>query len=395
MFTKRANSVQPSSLFELNSKVSQMIQDGIDVIKLNIGEPDFDTPDNIKKAACAAIENNFTRYTAVAGTMELREAIVNRLKEDFGVTYKPSEITVGTGAKQVLFQSVMALAEEGDEVLVPIPCWVSYEDMSRISGAKPVLVPTKNRPEDRFHLDLDAIEAAVTEHTTAIIINSPNNPTGVVYTREELEGLAALAKKHDFWIISDEIYEKLLYNGAEYVSMATVAPERSVIINGCSKGYAMTGWRVGYAAAPLDLSKKIQGLQGHITSGINSISQKAALEAFAGPQDSVELMRKQFAARLEMMYARLTAMPGVTCARPYGAFYLMPDITAYYGKSCEGTVIRNDRDMADYLLNKAHIAVAPGDSFHAPGCLRISYSNSMENLVKAMDRMDKALAALK
>lgn len=395
MFTKRANSVQPSSLFELNNRVAAMIQAGIDVIKMNIGEPDFDTPDNIKKAACKAIEDNFTRYTAVAGIAELREAICVRLKEDFGASYQPGQITVATGAKQALFEAVMTLAEEGNEIICPIPCWVSYEDMSRIAGAKPVLVPTKNTPEDRFHLDLDAIEAAVTERTTAIIINSPNNPTGVVYNRKELEALAALAEKHNFWIISDEVYEKLLYNGAEYVSMSTVAPERSVVINGCSKGYAMTGWRVGFAAAPLELSKKIQGLQGHITSNITSVAQKAALEAYSGPQDSVEIMRRQFGERLEMVYARLTAMPGVTCARPYGAFYLMPDITAFYGKSCDGKVIRNDRDMAEYLLENAHIAVAPGDCFHAPGCLRISYSNSMEKLSTAMDRMSQALAALK
>lgn len=394
MFTERANRVLPSSLVDLNARIAQMIRDGVDIVKLNIGEPDFDTPDNIKKAAIEAIETNFTRYTPTPGIVDLRKIICDRLMKDFGASYKPTEITVSTGAKQALFEAVMVLAEEGDEVLVPAPCWVSYEDMSKIAGAKPVLVPTKNNPEERFHLDLDAIEAAVTERTTAIMINSPNNPTGVVYNRKELEGLAALAEKYNFWIISDEVYEKLLYNGTEYVSMASVAPERSVVVNGCSKAYAMTGWRVGYAAAPLALSKKLQGLQGHITSGINAIAQKAACEAFGGPQDSVEAMRQQFAARLEMMYARLSVMPGITCDRPDGAFYLMPDITSYYGKSCNGKTIHDSRDMADYLLDEAGVAVAPGDSFHAPGFLRLSYSNSMENLSKALDRMEKALGNL-
>lgn len=395
MFTERADRVSPSSLVDLNARIAQMIRDGVDVIKLNIGEPDFNTPDNIKQAAIAAIEADFTRYTPTPGILDLRKIICQRLLDDFGAVYKPAEITVSTGAKQALFEAVMVLAEEGDEVLIPTPCWVSYDEMTKIAGATPVLVPAKTNPEERFHLDLAAIEAAVTEHTTAIMINSPNNPTGVVYNREELEGLAALAEKYDFWIISDEVYEKLLYNGTEFVSMASVAPQRSVVVNGCSKAYAMTGWRVGYAAAPQALSKKLQGLQGHVTSGINAIAQKAACEAFGGPQDSVEAMRQQFAARLEMMYTRLSAMPGITCARPDGAFYLMPDVTSYFGKSYNGKVINDSRDLADYLLDEARVAVAPGDSFHAPGYLRLSYSNSMENLTKALDRMEQALKDLK
>lgn len=395
MFTERASRVSPSSLVDLNAKIAQMIQDGVDVIKLNIGEPDFNTPDNIKKAACAAIEANFTRYTPTPGIADLRKIICERLEKDFGASYKPAQITVTTGAKQALFESVMVLAEEGDEVLLPVPCWVSYEDMVKIASAKPVLVPPKDVPGERFHLDLEAIEAAITDRTTAIIINSPNNPTGVVYNQKELEMLAELAEKHDFWIISDEVYEKLLYNDAKYVSMAQVAPERSVVVNGCSKTYAMTGWRVGYAAAPVDFSKKLQGLQGHITSGINAIAQKAACEAWGGPQDSVEVMRRQFARRLEMMYAKLNAMPGISCVRPDGAFYLMPDISSYFGKAFNGRVINDSRDMADYLLDEARIAVAPGDSFHAAGYLRLSYSNSLENLEIALERMEAALANLK
>lgn len=397
MFSERANSVTPSATVELNAKVAQLIQDGIDVIKLNIGEPDFNTPDNIKQAAKDAIDNNFTRYTAVPGIPALRQAIAEKLKNDNGLTYQPNEICVGTGAKQALFEAALVLAQAGDEIILPTPCWVSYEDISKITGATPVLVETKKTEKDRFHLDLDAIERAVSPNTKAIIINTPNNPAGVVYHHEELAQLAELAIKHDFWIISDEVYEKLLYNDARHVSIASVSPEawaRTVTINGCSKTYAMTGWRVGYAAAPQTFIKKMQGLQSHITSGINAISQKAAVAAISGPQDSVEEMRKHFAARREMMFEKLNRIPGVYCANAEGAFYLLPDISSYFGCKWAGGTIKDSHDMAAYLLDAAKIAVVPGDSFRAPGCVRLSYSNSMERLQEGMARMEKALGAL-
>lgn len=395
MLTTRANKVTPSSLVDLNARIAQMIKDGIDVVKLNIGEPDFYTPDNIKNAAKAAIDANFTKYTPTPGILDLRKIICEKLRNDFNEDYVPKEITVTTGAKQALFEAVMLLAETDDEVIVPVPCWVSYEEMVKIAGAKPILVPTKTNDGEKFHLDLEKIEAAVTDKTRAIIINSPNNPTGVVYNKQELDELAEIAEKHDFWIISDEVYEKLLYYNTKFVSMASVAKQRSIVVNGCSKAYAMTGWRVGYAAAPLDYSKKLQGLQGHITSGINSIAQKAACEAIGGPQDSVETMRLEFEARLELMYERLCKIPGIKCDKPSGAFYLMPNVSSYFGKKFNGKTINDSRGLADYLLSEAKVAVAPGDSFHAPGFLRLSYSNSRENLNKGLERMENALKCLK
>lgn len=398
IFSNCANRVTPSATVELNAKVAQLILDGVDVIKLNIGEPDFNTPEHIKKAAKDAINANFTRYTAVQGIPELRQAISKKLESENQVSYKNTEICVTAGAKQAIFEAALVLAQEGDEILLPTPCWVSYEDIIKITGARPVLVPTKTSQDEMFHLDLAAIENAVTPRTKAIIINTPNNPTGVVYTRKELEALVKLAVKYDFWIVSDEVYEKLLYNGAQHISVASLSKqawERTVTINGCSKTYAMTGWRIGYAAAPQELIKKMQGLQGHITSGISSISQKAAVAAISGSQESVEEMRKEFALRREMMFEKLNQIPGVLCANAQGAFYLLPDISNYFGSSWKEGTIRDSFDMAKYLLEQANIAVVPGASFRAPNCLRLSYSNSMDRLEEGLRRMDAALTALR
>lgn len=282
MFSKRANNVSPSVTVELNARVAQMIRDGIDIIKMNIGEPDFNTPDNIKDVAKRAIDNNFTRYTPTPGIPDLIQVIIEKLKKDNNLEYASNEICVTTGAKQALYEAVLTLVGEGDEVIVPTPCWVSYEDMIKLAGGVPVTVPTIEKGEKRFHLDLDRIEKAITSRTTAIMINTPNNPTGVVYTKEELEGLAEICVRYDIWVISDEVYEKLIYEDAVHISLASISKEawsRTVTINGCSKTYAMTGWRLGYAAAPASFMKKMRGMQGHITSGVNAISQKAAVEA--------------------------------------------------------------------------------------------------------------------
>lgn len=397
MFSRRANNVTPSFTVELNARIAEMIQAGEDMIKMNIGEPDFHTPDHVKEAAKTAIDNNFTRYTPVHGILELRKAIVDKLKNDNSVEYTVNEVCVSNGAKQALFEAVLTLADEGDEVIIPTPCWVSYVDMVKIAGGIPVLVPTIQSGPNRYHLDLEAIENAVTDRTTAIMINTPNNPTGAVYTREELEDLAALAVKNDLWIISDEVYEKLLYDGAGHVCIAAVSPEakaRSVVVNGCSKSYAMTGWRLGYAAAPEACAKKMRGLQGHITSGINSIAQKAGVEALTGQQESVEAMREEFDRRRRMMGEKLRKIPHMKTTNPQGAFYYLPDISWYFGKHWKGGKIENSVDMAAYLLETAKVAVVPGEAFYAPGCLRLSYSNSMENLQKGLERMTAALAAL-
>jgi aspartate aminotransferase len=398
MFSKRANNVSPSVTVELNARVAQMIRDGIDIIKMNIGEPDFNTPDNIKDAAKQAIDNNFTRYTPTPGIPDLIQAIIEKLKKDNNLEYAPNEICVTTGAKQALYEAVLTLVGEGDEVIVPTPCWVSYEDMIKLAGGVPVTVPTIEKGEKRFHLDLERIEKAITSRTTAIMINTPNNPTGVVYTKEELEGLAQLCIRHDIWIISDEVYEKLIYEDAVHVSLASISKEawnRTVTINGCSKTYAMTGWRLGYAAAPAAFMKKMRGMQGHITSGVNAISQKAAVEAIGGPQESVEKMKNEFDRRRIMMYKKLCDIPGITLVSAEGAFYLLPDVSSYFGKTWGKGVIHDSCDMAEYLLEKAKVAVVPGDGFRAPGCLRLSYSNSYEKLSEGIERIEEALKELK
>ncbi len=398
MFSNRAKNLMPSATVELNAKVAQLKKNGIDIIKLNIGEPDYSTPENIKRAAKKAIDEEFTKYTPVPGIPELCQAICLKLKSENGIEYQPNEICVSTGAKQALINAVLVIAQAGDEVIIPTPCWVSYEEMVRIAGAEPVFVPVSHQPGREFDLDIAAIEQAITPRTRGIIINTPNNPTGAVYPKETLEQLVDLALRHELYIIADEVYEKLLYHSAVHVSVASLSPRArkiSITINGFSKSYAMTGWRIGYLAADRQVVVKVSGIQGHMTSCANSISQKAALEALTGPQDSVEIMRKEFSHRRDIMYNRLNAIPGITCSDVNGAFYLLPDISTYYGKQYSGTTIQNSFDLANYLLDQAHVAVVPGASFRAPNSLRLSYSNSMEHLKEGLDRIEEALSYLK
>lgn len=396
MLTKRIQNISPSMTLELTGKVADLKRQGIDVIAYNLGEPDFGTPENICNAAKAAIDAQKTKYTAVPGIAELREAICEKLQKDNHVTYAPNQICVGTGAKQPLVDAVLALCEEGDEVIVPTPCWVSYLEMVKLSGADPVLV--RNREEDGFALNIEGIKKAITPKTKAIMINTPNNPTGAVYTEKDLRALAALACEHDFYIISDEVYEKLIYESKAHFCVASVSDEvkeRCVIINGFSKAYSMTGWRIGYAAGNAALIKGMSSLQGHTTSNTCSIAQYAALEALRGPQESLEIMRKEFDKRRRFLVNRLNQMEGITCVNADGAFYLMPNVTAFYGRSYNGKVIADSFSLADFLLEEARIAVVPGGAFEAPDNLRISYSNSMESLITGMDRMEEALKKLK
>lgn len=395
MLTKRIQNITPPATFALTAKVAELRRQGVDVIAYNVGEPDFGTPKNICDAAKAAIDAQKTKYTVVSGIMELREAICAKFERDNGISYKPNEICVGTGAKQPLVNAVLALCEEGDEVIVPTPCWVSYLEMVKLSGATPVIV--RNREEDGFALNMDAIKKAITPKTKAIMINTPNNPTGAVYSKEQLTELAELACKHDFYIISDEVYEKLIYEGKKHFCIASISEEvknRTVVINGVSKTYSMTGWRVGYAAGNAALIKGMGALQGHTTSNTCSIAQYAALEAIAGPQDSVEMMRLEFDKRRKYLVERLNSMDGITCNNADGAFYLMPNVTAFYDKEWNGQKIKDSFGMADYLLAEARIALVPGGAFEAPDNLRISYSNSMENLIEGMNRMEAALKKL-
>lgn len=395
MLTERVKNISPSMTLALTDKIADLRRQGVDIITLSLGEPDFGTPDNICEAAIKAIKEQKTKYTATAGIADLREAICEKLKNENGVTYAPSEICVGTGAKQPLVDAVLAICEEGDEVIVPTPCWVSYLEMVKLAGAKAVIV--KNLEEDGFALNIEGIKKAITPKTKAIMINTPNNPTGAVYTKEALTALAELAIEHDFYIISDEVYEKLTYEGLTHFCVASISKEvrdRCAIINGFSKAYSMTGWRIGYAAGCIDLIKKMVALQGHTTSNTCSIAQYAAVEALKGPQESLEIMRQEFDRRRKFLLERLNSIKGITCVNARGAFYLMPNITSFYGKSYNGKTIQSSFDVADYLLEEAKVAVMPGGAFEAPDNLRISYSNSMENLIESMNRIEAALDKL-
>jgi aspartate aminotransferase len=396
MLSRRIRNMKPSVTVELTSKVEELKRQGIDVIAFNLGEPDFNTPENINEAAKRAIDEGFTKYTPVAGILELREAICKKLKEDNNVEYKPSQISVATGAKQSLINAIMTICDLGDEVIIPTPCWVSYIEMVKLSEATPVLVPTDEK--NGFQPDIEAIKKAITSRTKAILLNTPNNPTGALYKEEVLRQLGELAVKHNFYIISDEIYEKLVYDGEKHVSIASLSPEikeKTIIINGFSKAYAMTGWRLGYAAGPQDVIKGMNSLQGHTTSAPNSIAQKAAVEALLGPQDAIEFMRQKFDERRKYLINRLRNMEGITCADVKGAFYVMPNVSSFFGKEYNGKVLKNSVDVAAFLLEEAHIALVPGDAFESPNNIRISYATSLENIKEGMDRMEKALALLK
>lgn len=392
---ERMNKFSGSPTSALIAKVAELKRQGKDVISLNVGEPDFGTPDYIKVAGIKAIADNFTKYTPGNGILELREEIVKKLKNDNGIEYGLNEVTTAVGAKQAIASTMMVIAGPGDEVLLPIPCWVSYTEMIRLAGAKPVFVPVN---EKDYSLDLGAIEAAITERTKAIIICTPNNPTGAVYSEESLRRLAELALKHDFFIVADEIYEKLVYDGAKHFSVASISKEvrdHVVTVNGFSKAYAMTGWRIGYAAARHDIIKGVMAVQSQTTSAACAISQKAAAAALRGPQHDMEVMVAEFKRRKDYVVNRLNSIEGVVCPDVHGAFYVYPDVRRCLGKSFGDRKIGTAVDLCQYLLDEALISTVPGEAYNVPGKIRISYSNSMENLEKALDRFEKAFGELK
>ena len=394
ILSKRILEMTPSATVELAGKIAELKAQGVDILSFSVGEPDFPTPQNIVDAAKDALDAGFTKYTAAAGIVELREAVCEKLKRDNGLDYTSAEIIVTTGAKQAIYNALMAICNPGDEVIIPTPCWVSYVEMVKLTGAKPVLVEAKE--EDGFIPALDAIEAAVTDRTKAILFNSPNNPTGAVYDADTLRGLGRMALEKDFWLISDEIYEALVYDGARHYSVAALVPDvkhRCIIINGVSKSYSMTGWRIGYAAGPARTIKGMGSLQGHSTSNATSFAQKASVEALRGPQESVKVMHDEFARRREFMIRRLNEMPGVRCADVKGAFYAFPNVAALYGKSAGGRTISNSGDLAAYLLDEAHIAVVPGAAYEAPDYIRLTYATSMEDIREGMDRMERCIRA--
>ena len=394
MLSKIVKNITPSATCELEGTVADMKAAGIDIVGLNAGEPDFLTPPRIRKAAYEAIEAGKTKYVNIPGIVELRREICKKLERDNGVHYEPSQICVSTGAKQALNNAVLAVINPGDEVIIPMPGWVSYIEIVKLYGGVPVCVDTK---ED-YQLDIGAIERAITPKTAAILINSPNNPTGAVYKRESLERLADLAVRHDFYIISDEVYEKLIYGNGKHECVASFskeAYEHTIVINGMSKAFAMTGWRIGYSAAPAEIAKGINDIQGHTTSNSATFTQWAAMVALQECEEDIRAMVAEFEKRKDYAYSRLCAMPGVACKNVEGAFYLLPDVSAYYGKAFQGQMIRDSFDFCNYILQEAHVAIVPGGAFCSPNTVRIAYTNSMEKIAEGMDRMEKALAALK
>lgn len=395
MISKRAREVKISPTVALNGKIAELRRQGTDLISFNIGEPDFPTPDYVKKAAFDAINMNFTKYPPANGFIDLREAVVNKLGIDNGLSYDIKQICVSNGAKQAVLNALYALCGEGDEVIIPVPCWVSYTEMVKLTGATSVLVKVDEK--NGFALDLAAIESAITPRTKAIIINTPNNPSGAVYSEESLRQLATMAVEHDFYIISDEIYEKLTFDGEKHFCIGAISPEvqdRCVIINGVSKAYAMTGWRIGYSAAAKPIAKAIEAFQSQMTSGACSVSQKAALAAMTGPQDDLNKMRDEYDRRRHFMQKRLNEIDGFACGPVKGAFYLLPDISGLLGRTYAGKPIASSMDLAAFLLEKASIAVIPGEAFNTKNKLRFSYANSMENLAEGLKRIEAAIKLL-
>jgi aspartate aminotransferase len=381
--------------FAMNQKSNDLKAKGIDIVNMTLGEPDFNTPEHVKAAACAALEENYTHYTPVGGSLSLREAISDKLQKENGLAYAPADILVSNGAKQSLCNVVMALIDEGDEVIIPAPYWVSYPQMVLLAGGTPVYVETGI--EQGFKMTPEQLEKAITPRTRMLILCSPSNPTGAVYSKEELKALADVILRHeDVLVVSDEIYEHLNYVGA-HVSIASFEGmrERTVIINGVSKAYAMTGWRIGFLAAPKWIVSACSMLQGQYTSGPCSVSQKAAEEAWRGSQACVEEMRQAFERRRNLLVGLLREIPGLEVNVPDGAFYLFPKCSSFFGKSDGTNVIKTSTDLAMYLLEKGHVAVVGGDAFGAPEYFRLSYATSEEKIKEAAKRMAGALALLK
>lgn len=392
--SERLQQVTRSANSALVARVAALRQEGKDVISFNVGEPDFPTPAHIKAAGIAAIEEDFTHYTTDNGILPLRQEIARKLREENGIDCTPEEITVTVGAKQAVFAALTVIAGAGDEVLLPVPCWVSYAEMIRLALATPVFVPLRAADDA---LDLEAIRAAITPRTKAIVLCTPNNPTGAVYSEASLRALASLAEEHDFFIVADEIYEKLVYGGAAHFSIASISPEvraRTITVNGFSKSYAMTGWRIGYAAARADIIRGIVKVQSQTTSSCSAISQRAALAALRGTQEPCAEMVREYARRRDYALARLSAMEGVTCRGAEGAFYLFPDVHGCLGGHVDGRRIETSAELCAYLLDEALVAVVPGEAFHAPGRLRLAYASSMDALAEGLGRMTRALARI-
>lgn len=393
--SNRLNRLAPSQTLAMSQKSGEMKAQGIDVINMSVGEPDFNTPDHIKEAAKKAVDENFSRYSPVPGYMDLRKAIVAKLKNENNLDYTTSEILVSSGAKQSVCNTVMALVNDGEEVIIPAPYWVSYPQMVKLAGGTPVIVNAGF--EQNFKMTPEQLEAAITPKTRMLILCSPSNPTGSVYTKDELKALAEVIKRHDdLFVLADEIYEHINYVGKhESIAQFPGMKERTIIVNGVSKAYAMTGWRIGFIAAPEWIVKGCNKLQGQYTSGPCSVSQKAAEAAYTTSQECVETMRKAFERRRDLIVKLAKEIPGLEVNCPQGAFYLFPKCSGFYGKSYEGKTINNSTDLAMFLLEEGHVATVGGDAFGDPECFRMSYATSDDNIREAMRRIKETLAKLK
>ncbi len=389
---KIATAVQASTTLAIDALYKQMKAQGADVVGFGAGEPDFNTPDNIKSAGIKAINDNITRYTPAAGLEALKKAVCDKLLGDCGVRYEPSQILISSGAKHNLFIALMCLCDPGDEVIIPAPYWVSYLEQVGMAGAKPVIVEAFE--DQNFKITAAQLEAAITDRTKAVFINSPNNPTGMMYSRAELEELAKVCVRHGIYVIADDIYYKLVYDNKEFCSIASLGDDikaLTVLINGVSKSYAMTGWRIGYTAAPPELAKVFANYQSHSTSAPCSISQMASIEALCGEQESIEAMRKVFEERRDYFVSRVEEIDGVSCLRPDGAFYIMMNIEKLVGRTLHGTEIKNADDFGKVFLEKGNVAVVPCTGFGAPNHVRWSYAVSMDDIKKGLDRLEAFL----
>ena len=390
----RVNRLAASATFAMLQKSNELSAQGVDVVNMSVGEPDFNTPDYVKKAAVEAVEQNYSKYSPVPGYMWLRKACADKLKRENGLDYAPAEILVSTGAKQSLCNVIMAIINPGDEVLLPSPCWVSYPEMVKLAGGVPVVI--KAGIDQDFKVTAAQVEAAITPKTKAIMICSPSNPTGSVYTKDELESIAKVLNKYpDVFIVSDEIYEHINFIGGHNSLAQFVDKDRIAVINGVSKAYAMTGWRIGFMAGPEWLVKVCNKLQGQYTSGTCSVAQKAAQVAFDGPQDDVEKMRQVFQKRRDLIVSLAKEIPGFEVNNPQGAFYLFPKCDSYFGKRYGDKVINSAEDLAMYLLEVGHVATVGGTAFGSPECIRFSYATSEDKIVEAFRRVKEALANLK
>jgi aspartate aminotransferase len=393
---RRLSLIEPSPTLAVSAKAAALRAKGLDVISFGAGEPDFDTPENIKEAAKRALDAGATKYTLVEGTPALRAAVAKWLGSAHGFAVEPGEIIVSAGAKQSLFNALHAIVDEGDEVLIPTPAWGSYGEMVKMAGGRPVSVP--GAAGNNFAVRLDDLAKAVSSRTRAILYSSPCNPTGAMMDEKTIRGIAELAEKHDFWIITDDIYRTLVYGGARFFQPATISPAvraRTIIVDGVSKAFAMTGWRIGFTLAPKPLVQAMGTLQGQSTTNAAAVSQAAALAAIEGPTDELERMRVEFDRRRKVMVKALREIPGVTCVDPQGAFYAFPDLGAFVGrKTPEGKKIENDAQLAEYLIEAARVAVVPGSAFGAPGYVRLSYATSMKNVEEGVARISAALPRL-